>query len=167
MSADRAVLLVGHGVPATDAPRELVTRFKALEGRRRATGAPPTDEERDVDRQLREWPRTDANDPYRAGMEKMAAALARRLGVDRVATAYNEFCAPSVEDAVRELARAGATDIRVVPTMITPGGVHADVEIPETLEALSAELPHVRLRYAWPFDLDDVAELFARGLDRL
>ena len=44
---------------------------------------------------------------------------------------------------------------------------HVPVLYEETLEALSAELPHVRLRYAWPFDLDDVAELFARGLDRL
>jgi sirohydrochlorin cobaltochelatase len=167
MSADHAVLLVGHGVPATDAPRELVTRFKALEGRRRASGAPPSDEERDVDRQLREWPRTDANDPYRAGMQKVAQALARRLGVDEVVLAYNEFCAPSVEDAVRALARDGARDIRVVPTMLTPGGVHAEVEIPESLEALSAELPHVTLRYAWPFDLDDAAELFARQLERL
>lgn len=161
---DEAVVLVGHGVPASDCPRELVLRFKALEGRRRAAGEDPTEEERALDRRLREWPRTDRTDPYRAGMERLAAALVPRLHGRRLVVAYNEFCAPSLEQAVRALAAAGVRVIRVVPSMITPGGVHSEVEIPETLAALSAALPGVSLRYAWPFDLDEVAGLLARQL---
>src|SRR5690349_2631223 len=123
-----AVVLVGHGVPATDCPRDLVLRFKALEGRRRAAGQVVTAEERALDQQLREWPRTEANDPYRAGMERVAHALASRTRGCRLVVAYNEFCAPSLEDAVRGLAREGVRRIQVVPSMITPGGVHAEVE---------------------------------------
>jgi len=162
-----AVILVGHGVPASDCPRELVTRWKALEGRRRATGGAPTDEERALDKELRAWPRTPANDPYRAGMERVAAALRARLPDARLAVAYNEFCGPSLEEAVRALAGQGVRRIRVVPSMLTPGGVHAEVEIPETLADLTAELPDVAITYAWPFDVDALADLFARQLERL
>jgi sirohydrochlorin cobaltochelatase len=43
--------------------------------------------------------------------------------------------------------------------MFTKGGVHSEVEIPETLEALRASHPEVELRYAWPFDTGAVARL--------
>lgn len=156
-------MLVGHGVPPSDFPREQVQRLKALEGRRRASGRPMTDEERALDEQIRAWPRTDVTDPYRAGMERLARALRGRVEAHLV-VAYNEFCAPSLDDAVRALAGQGFTRIDVVPSMLTPGGVHAEVEIPEAIATLTAELPHVRLVYAWPFDLDQVAALFAAHL---
>lgn len=160
--AHRVVVLVGHGAPPTDFPRDELARLKALEGRRRATGAPMTDEERALDARVRAWPRTDATDPYRAGFSLLHAALTRALEPVPVRVAYNEFCGPSLEDAVREAVAQGARRVDVVPSMVTPGGVHSEVEIPETLAALRRELPAVDLRYAWPFDLDDVAALFAR-----
>jgi sirohydrochlorin cobaltochelatase len=52
--------------------------------------------------------------------------------------------------------------------MLTPGGVHSEIEIPETLAALRARLPEVELHYAWPFHADAVADLLAlqiRGRD--
>jgi sirohydrochlorin cobaltochelatase len=155
------VLLVGHGVPAADAPRELVARLKALEGARRARGGAMSDEERALDVRLRTWPRTPSNDRYADGTERLAEALRRALPGTDVRVAYNEFCAPSVADAIRTMAAGGARAITVVPTMLTPGGVHAEVEIPELLDELRRELPDVELRYAWPFDLDRIAALLA------
>jgi sirohydrochlorin cobaltochelatase len=155
------VLLVGHGVPAQGTPRDLVARLKALEGARRARGTPMGEEERALDARIRAWPRGAGTDRYAAGMERLAEALRRQLPGAEVRVAYNEFCAPSIEDAVRAMAQAGAEAIDVVPTMVTPGGVHSEVEIPEILAELRLELPHVVLRYAWPFDLDRIATLLA------
>src|SRR5438445_531828 len=48
-----AVVLVGHGAAASDTPRALVSRLKQLEGERRARGAPMSEEESSLDRQVR------------------------------------------------------------------------------------------------------------------
>lgn len=122
-----------------------------------------SDEERALDEQVRAWPRSDETDPYRAGMERLAGALRARVEAHLV-VAYNEFCAPSLEQAVQALAGQGYTQIDVVPSMLTPGGVHAEVEIPEAIAELAAALPQVALRYAWPFDLEQVAALLAARL---
>src|SRR4029453_376725 len=70
-----AVILIGHGAVPGDCPRDLVTRLKALEGRRRATGEPPGPEERELDAQVRRWPGSPATDPYQAGLDALAARL--------------------------------------------------------------------------------------------
>jgi sirohydrochlorin cobaltochelatase len=152
----RALVIVGHGAPPSDVPRELVTRLKALEGRRRATGSPMSDEERALDDQIRRWPRTPETDPC---VEALAAEVRHQAPDREVVIAYNEFCAPSLEDAVHALVAGGFRAIDVVPTMFTKGGVHSEVEIPETLEALRESHPGVEIRYAWPFDAGAVARL--------
>jgi sirohydrochlorin cobaltochelatase len=164
-----AVVLVGHGGVPRDFPRADLQRLKQLEGARRARGAAPSDEERALERTIRTWPRTPATDPYQAGLETVAARLRPKLGGARLAVAYNEFCAPTLEETVADLVAAGVRRITVVPSMLTPGGVHSEMEIPETLAALRTRFPDVELRYAWPFDADAVAELLAlqiRGRDQ-
>jgi sirohydrochlorin cobaltochelatase len=83
-----------------------------------------------------------------------------------LAIAYNEFCAPTLAEAVEQLIAAGATSVTVVPTMLTPGGVHSEIEIPETLERLRSRHPQHELRYAWPVDLALVARMLAEQLSR-
>lgn len=161
-----AVVLVGHGAVAADCPRDLVTRLKALEGRRRATGGPMTAEEAELDARIRGWPRDAASDPYGAGLEAVATRLRPLLDGARLVVAYNEFAAPTLEQAVAGLAADGARTIAVVPSMLTPGGVHSEVEIPETIARLRAAYPALTLRYVWPFDLDDVASLLAGHVRR-
>ena len=164
-TAAPAVVLVGHGAPPRDAPGELVSRLKMLEGRRRAQGVEATPEELELDRKLRSWPRTADNDPYKVGFEQLAAALRSELPGRTLLVAYNEFCAPSLEDAVGSAVDAGVREITVVPSMLTPGGVHSEVEIPEALEALRRRWPDVAIRYAWPFDLGAVARLLASQIE--
>lgn len=166
MTAPRVVVLVGHGAPARDCPPELVARLKGLEGRRRASGAQPSDEERALDEQVRRWPRTDATDPYRAGLLGLAARLRPLLGDDELVVAYNEFCAPTLEEVVRERAARGVRSFLVVPSMLTPGGVHSEVEIPERIAELSRELPRTVIAYAWPFDVGAVAAMLADQVRR-
>jgi sirohydrochlorin cobaltochelatase len=80
--------------------------------------------------------------------------------------AYNEFCAPTLEESVEGLIKKGATHITVTTTMFTPGGSHSEIEIPEILDQLRPQYPEVELRYAWPFDLDSVANTLAEQVKR-
>jgi len=162
----RGVVLVGHGGIPRDYPREPLTALKALEAKRLASGGEPTPEEMELDRRIRRWPRTPKNDPYQAGLESLAAQLKATLNGDLFAIAYNEFCAPTLEEAVETLIAAGAREIRVVSSMFTPGGSHSELEIPETLARLRGKYPGIDLRYAWPFDLKQVASMLAAQLTR-
>ncbi len=164
--AQHGVVLVGHGGIPKGFPRESLTRLRALEAQRRANGGPPSPEEVEIDTKLRGWPRTPATDPYQAGLEALASRLKDSLNGDLFALAYNEFCAPTVEQAVESLIGAGAAAITVVPSMFTPGGSHSELEIPEILERLRAKHPGVEIRYAWPFDLGQVALMLANQLKR-
>ena len=91
----RGVILVGHGGIPKGCPSELVTKLKRLEGQRRAAGTPMSAEEHELDTKIRQWPRTPETDPYRSGLEAVAAQLRANLGEMLFAVAYNEFCAPT------------------------------------------------------------------------
>jgi len=160
----KAVILVGHGGLPKDCPREIIQQFKQLERESKATGQPASAQERDLDQRIREWPRSADNDPYKAGLEKLAERLEPLLEGALLVLAYNEFCAPTIEDAVAELAKREINRITVVPTMLTPGGSHSEIEIPEILDDLRARHPALEIRYAWPTDLDLMAGMLANHL---
>lgn len=165
-TSKEGVVLVGHGGIPKDCPQELVTRLKRLESQRRVAKLPPSQEELDLDRRIRRWPRTSATDPYQSGLVAVAEALRPHLEGALFAVAYNEFCAPTLEEAVDDLVGKGATQITVLTTMFTPGGSHSEVEIPEILERLRPQHPGVQLRYAWPFDLQLIAKTLVEQLRR-
>ena len=73
--------------------------------------------------------------------------------------AYNEFCGPTLQQAVEGLVKQGAQAITIVSTMFTPGGSHSEYEIPEELEELRKEYPNVTLHYAWPYNLNQVSKM--------
>ena len=162
----QGVVLVGHGGIPKDCPQDLVTRLKRLEAQRRAAKMRPSPEELELDAKIRRWPRTSATDPYQSGLEAVAAQVQSRLDGALFAIAYNEFCAPTLEESVEELIRNGATSIIVTTTMFTPGGSHSEIEIPEILDQLRPRHPGVTLRYAWPFDLQQVAQTLAEQIRR-
>jgi sirohydrochlorin cobaltochelatase len=162
----RGVILVGHGGIPKGCPQDMVTKLKRLEAQRRAAKLPPSVEELELDAKIRRWPRTAETDPYQAGLETVAARLRAQLDGALFAVAYNEFCAPTLEESVEALIKQGATHITVTTTMFTPGGSHSEVEIPEILDQLRPQYPDVELRYAWPFDLELVANTLAEQVKR-
>jgi sirohydrochlorin cobaltochelatase len=162
----RGVILVGHGGIPKDCPSELVAQFKRLEAKRRSDRSPISAEERDLDVQIRRWPRTRENDPYQAGLEAVGAALRPLLEGTFLTLAYNEFCTPTVEESVEDLIRQGATHIIVTTTMFTPGGAHSELEIPEILQGMRARHPNVAIEYAWPFDPSTIADILHRQVRR-
>jgi len=165
-AATRGVILVGHGGIPKGCSQELVTKLKRLEAQRRAAMMPPSPEEIELDAKIRHWPRTPETDPYKSGLEAVAAQLRANLGEVLFAVAYNEFCAPTLEESVEELIKQGAMHITVTTTMFTPGGSHSEVEIPEIIDQLRKQHPGIVLRYAWPFDLKLVAKTLAEQLQR-
>lgn len=163
MPPTRCVILVGHGAVPSDCPRELVSEFKRLEAAARGR---PTPELAAADAKVRSWPRTDKTDPYKPGLEAVAKALRARLGGHLVLEAYNEFCSPSLPEALESALRQGARDITVITTMYTRGGVHSETEIPRLVGEARRRHPGVSIRYAWPFDLEGVASMLAAEVRR-
>lgn len=160
-----AVVLIGHGAPATDCPPRLVGELMGLQwcGDGHAPGGHPSLQGRaeQLDSQIRNWPRHPGNDPYREGLERVAAALRERLPGIPVAIGYNEFCFPSVPQVMDEVIRQGANRVLVIPSMLTPGGLHSQIDIPRTLDQIRGRYPGVSIEYLWPFDLTQVATLLA------
>ena len=160
-----AVVLIGHGAPATDCPPQLIGELMALEWR----GNHPGDAHQhhvdgraaELDAKIRGWPRHGSNDPYKAGLERLADALKPRVPTELFAIGYNEFCRPTIAEAIDDVIRRGATRVLVVPSMFTPGGVHSERDIPAALEAVRRAHPWITIDYLWPFDLEAVAALLA------
>lgn len=161
-----AVVLIGHGAPATDCPPEWVGELMSLEWRKHSDAQAGRERAAQLDQQIRQWPRTASNDPYKVGLEQIAAALRPLLSTDLLAVGYNEFCQPSIAEAIEEVVRQGATRVVVIPSMLTPGGVHAERDIPRALEQARNAHPEVAIEYLWPFDLKDVAALLAGHIRR-
>lgn len=167
MANKEAVVLIGHGGTATDIPKPMIGELKRLEAERQARRETVMSaREAELDKIVREWPRTPATDAYKFGVEEIAAALAPKLGGRKLVSAYNEFCAPSVEDAIEGLVQEGYTRISLVSTMFTRGGVHAECEIPGIVIEAKKKHPGVVVEYAWPFDAEFIAAFLAQQLER-
>jgi sirohydrochlorin cobaltochelatase len=54
----------------------------------------------------------------------------------------------------------------VTTPMMTPGGEHAEQEIPAAIAEARARHPQVAFDYAWPFDLARVAAFLAEQIER-
>lgn len=163
---EEIVLLVGHGGTASDMPRVHLEEFMKLERERRAKGVKtPSPREVEVDRIIRNWPRTSETDPYKHGIEVIADRLRARLGGREVAIAYNEFCAPGIDEAVDALVARGAKVVTVVTTMFTRGGIHSENEIPEIVTALKKRHAGVKIDYLWPYNVDLIADFIQSHLD--
>ncbi len=163
MPPQKCLILVGHGAVPTDCPPGLVAEFKRLEAAAKGRPSPGLAE---ADAKLRAWPRSPRTDPYQAGLEAVASALRRRLPDRAVLAAYNEFCGPSLPEALDSAAAAGAREITVISTMFTRGGIHSETEIPELVAQARRRHPAVSIRYAWPFELDAVAGFLAGEVGR-
>ncbi len=162
----KGIILVGHGGIPKGFPADLVSKLKRLEAQRRAAGQPMSAEELELDTKIRTWPRTPETDPYQAGLEALGAAMKPMVNGDLFALAYNEFCGPTLEQAVEELIQQGAQSITVVSTMFTPGGSHSEYEIPEEMEELRKRHPHSTLNYAWPFNLSQVSKMLVEHISQ-
>lgn len=161
----KAVVLVGHGGVPRDYPRDRLSRLRTLESERARIGGEMSPEECLLDAEIRHWPRTPESDPYREGLRALAERLEPKLQGVRLELAYNEFCAPSIDEAVEVLAGEGCEEIVFLSSMFTPGGSHSERDIPEILDRVRRRFPELTLHYAWPYDLDLLSRFMVEHLE--
>jgi sirohydrochlorin cobaltochelatase len=61
----------------------------------------------------------------------LAAQLAQARGLE-VLVGFNEFCAPSLDEAFAQAVAQGAQRVVVITPMMTRGGEHAEALCPKT-----------------------------------
>ncbi len=83
-----------------------------------------------------------------------------------VAIAFNEFCGPTVAEAIDSLVDNGASEIIVLSSMVVPGGVHSESDIKAETENAKQRHPQIKVTYAWPFAMEDLATLLCEQVDR-
>jgi sirohydrochlorin cobaltochelatase len=159
-----------HGAPPSDFPRQEVAELFALHGRlEHAAGPERTAMERRYDElhaKMRAWPRTAQNDRFWAASMEMAQALSQETG-HTVVVGFNEFCAPSLDEALDEAAIQGTERIVVLTPMMTRGGEHAEADIPTAIRRAKERHPQIHFAYAWPFPTDEIARFLATQIDNL
>jgi sirohydrochlorin cobaltochelatase len=163
-----AVVLAMHGAPPLDFPKNELAEFFTLHARIGHAGTGqrelrPRYEE--LEAKVRGWPRTGNNDPFYAGSVELAGQVRRETGLE-VFLGFNEFCSPSLAEALDQAARS-ATKILVISAMMTRGGEHAAVDIPEAIQAARVRHPGIEFVYVWPFPTQDIARFLAGQISRL
>jgi len=165
----RIIVLAMHGAPPSDFPvAERAELFRLKAQISHAVAASTGDVQARyaaLETKMRTWPRTAANDPFYAASHTLAAALRQTSG-GSVVVGFNEFCAPSIDEALDLAQAAGADEVIAVTPMMTPGGAHAEHEIPAAVAAAQVRHPGVVFRYAWPFNVADVAGFLFAQIDR-
>ncbi len=114
---------------------------------------------RELEARLRAHPRDGTNDPFWKGSKDLARELEKACGLP-VHLGFNEFCAPSLDEAF-DGAAAGAARVIVVTPMMTRGGEHAERDIPAAISRAQTRHPRVDFKYAWPFDTPAAAGFLA------
>jgi sirohydrochlorin cobaltochelatase len=163
------VVLAMHGAPPRDFPRRETGEFFNLYSR--LGHASP--EERasiigryeELEAKMRAWPRSPQNDPYFAAAQEMGGQLSQTMGCT-VVVGFNEFCAPTLDEALDEAATGGSDQIYVVTPMMTRGGEHSEKEIPACVAAAEQRHPGVKFTYVWPFPVGDIAGFLASQVRR-
>ena len=160
------VVLAMHGAPPNDIPRRRMGEFFGLH-MQLEHGAVP-EEKRSVlesrygalEEMIASWPRTAQNDPFHAASFELAEELATATGQE-VVVGFNEFCNPNLDAALAQAAVRETEKVIVVTPMMTPGGEHAEIDIPAAVDRARARHPEVDFQYAWPFDTAEVAQFLS------
>ncbi|MBN2146593.1 MAG: CbiX/SirB N-terminal domain-containing protein [Anaerolineales bacterium] len=160
------IVLAMHGAPPNDFPREEMTELfnlhNALEHIRGPERARMEERYNALDTRMRSWPRSANNDPFWAGSLALAEALEKACGM-RVVMGFNEFCAPSLDEALDQ-ALDQAQEVLVLTPMMTRGGEHAEKDIPAAIRRAQERRPGAAIRYLWPFETQAVADFLSEQI---
>ncbi len=162
------IVLVMHGEPPKDFPKDEFADFFSLQAQLElggTLGVKLHQHYADLDAKMRAWPRTAENDPFYAGSQEMARHLREATGYE-VIVGFNEFCAPTLDEALEEAVARKPEKVIVITPMMTPGGGHSEIEIPAAVRRAREWSPGIPIVYAWPFHLSEVARFLAERIDR-
>jgi sirohydrochlorin cobaltochelatase len=164
------IVLAMHGAPPNDfSPCELSEYFNLhmqLEQMRGPQHATLEARYAELDAKIRAWPRTAENDPFYAGSLALAQQLRQAAGHE-VIMGFNEFCAPSLDEALDQAAVQLPDKVIAITPMMTRGGAHSEHDIPVAIQRAQARHPSINFIYVWPFDLSAAANFLAAQIDRV
>jgi len=164
-----AVVLAMHGVPPKDFPRGEMMELFSLHHRRGHVSGHEREilrkQHDELEEKMRRWPRTPENDPFFFASLEMAQKMEEILG-EGVLVGFNEFCAPTIEEAIDEAVSNSAQKVIVLTPMMTRGGEHSEKDIPQAIERSRKKHPHVEMVYAWPFETSEVSTFLAEHVRR-
>jgi sirohydrochlorin cobaltochelatase len=97
--------------------------------------------------------------------ERIAASLEKRSPDCAVKLAYLELMRPSLDEAFKHLAEAGASSIRVVPVFLGQGS-HLREDLPRLVDAVRSAFPRIRVSLEKPIGeqprvIEAIAEVIA------
>ncbi len=163
------IVLAMHGGPPNDFPKREMAEFFGLRAQLQKTDGVGTESLKqrhaELDSKIRKWPRTVSNDPFQVGSQQLAGHLNRLTGYE-VVVGYDEFCAPSLDDALDQAIAQSPEKVIVVTPMMTPGGKHSEVDIPEAIQRAKGRHPGIPIHYVWPFNLSEVATFLSTQVNR-
>jgi sirohydrochlorin ferrochelatase len=162
------VILATHGSPPNNFPEDELREFFELHARFGVGNAPDSVAQKryiELETRMRGWKRNSQNDPFYVSSLELAKYMEKLLQLP-VFTAFNEFCAPRVSDAIIDTAEQGAERVIVVTSMLTRGGEHAEVDIREAVEKASHDYPEIEFIFAFPFPAKDIARFLSEQVKR-
>ena len=163
------IVLAMHGAPPNDFPRDQIMELFGLHSRLEYIDGPERAalEERynELDARVRAWPRNPTNDPFYTGSLELANHL-EQASAHEVFLGFNEFCAPSLDEALDQAIEANAKKVFVVTPMMTRGGEHSEKDIPTAIQRARERHPGVEVVYVWPFDVSQVAEFLVDQISK-
>lgn len=161
------IVLAMHGMPPNDFPQKETLDYFMLHSRlENIPGPPPPQMQQqyeELERKMRNWPRTRENDPYYYTSAEIADALSNQTSYS-VVIGFNEFCSPSLDDAFDEAIKQEPTKIIVITPMMTQGGEHSEKDIPEAIERAKKKNSSIKFSYVWPFDISKIATFLAKQM---
>ncbi len=162
-----AVVLAMHGIPPKDFPRrEMMELFSVHHLLRLVPGQEREalqKQHEELEEKMLRWPRTPENDPFFFASLEIAQKMEDILG-ERVLVGFNEFCAPTIEEAIDEAVSHSPQKVIVLTPMMTRGGEHSEKDIPQAIERSRKKHPHVEMVYAWPFETSEVSSFLAEHI---
>ncbi|PWI48132.1 hypothetical protein CEE45_08180 [Candidatus Heimdallarchaeota archaeon B3_Heim] len=166
----KIIILAMHGAPPNDFPSEEKNEFFRLHSKIEASSLSLSKESLNrydyLEEKMRTWPRNEKNDPYFYG----SLDIAEQLGIvteKPVIVGFNEFCAPTILEAITQAVHEGATKIFVLTTMLTRGGDHSEKDIPEEVSKARMKFSAVSIRFLWPYNPLSIAHFLSQQIEEI
>jgi len=163
------VVIVMQGTPPRDLPQYEVAELFTLHTRLKHIYSSEREslEQRyaELDKKIRNWPRTEHNDPLFATSQQLSVLLKQVTGYE-VIVAFNEYCSPSVREAIDLAIKRGADKVVVTTTIMTCVGGQSEIDIAAAIERAQAQHTGIPIVYAWPFEISEVARFLTTHITR-
>lgn len=144
-----ALIIVGHGGFPNDFPKMKEYMQLAEKGGEKFEK---------IENEMIHWPRNENNDSYWAGIMKIAKEIEGKKTFSLVKVAFNEYCTPTVTEALTEVVKENPDEIIVTSIMMTSGGAHSEHDIPGSIKSFKEKNPNVKITYAWPYEPSEISE---------